>query len=441
MKNITKQNNIYFEEDILQHEYEKVTACFDITTRVTPEPYKPAQNNLLSESAILQYIKGKKKSGALSLYLHIPFCNHKCRFCDLYSFQVPVKNRHLINEYIDVLVKEIRVWGNLLQLEKRSVTTIHFGGGSPLILAKDQFELIINTLKKIFSITNKTEIAIEITTSDITDENIKMLKNFNISRIHVGIQTLSDQIRTILGRREPAQIVREKLRLLLSENFITSVDMLYGLPLQSQQIFLADLTELMEYGVDGFALYELQISGLMNKLLMKNSSYNIDKSTSYKMLLRGKKTLTDAGFKNVFFNHYGKNRDKNLYFTYPQRQEDCLAFGTIADAQWSNVFFRHLKYKKYLTSIAEGYSGIDYGHIENKHRTSLRKFENFIMSAQIPFSGVSSMLKLVGNSFNGVFDMWKIAGLISENKSSRIYELTGSGCWLVSTMLKQIRRL
>ncbi len=441
MKNTTKLNNIHFEENILQHEYEKVSTCFDITKRVTPEPYKPAQNNLLSESAILQHIVNKKKSGALSIYLHIPFCNHKCRFCDLYSFQVPAKNRHIIEEYINVLRKEIRLWGNLLQLEKRSVTTIHFGGGSPLLLQKHQLELLIFTLKNFFLITNKTEIAIEITTSDITDENIRLLQKFTVSRIHVGVQTLSDQIRIVLGRRESSQVVRAKMRLLLSENFITSVDMLYGLPLQSQDTFLADLNELMEYGVDGFALYELQISRLMNKLLKENSSYNIDKSANYKMLLSGKKVLNDAGFKNVFFNHYGKNRDKNLYFTYPQRQEDCLAFGTIADAQWDNVLFRHYKYKGYLASVTNGNAGIDYGHIENKHRMSLRKFENYLMSAQIPFSGVDSMLELVGNSFNGVIDMWKIAGLMGENKSSRVYELTGSGCWLVTTMLKQIRRL
>jgi oxygen-independent coproporphyrinogen III oxidase len=292
-------------------------------------------------------------------------------------------------------------------------------------------------LKKHFQINPNTEIAVEITTSQMTDANYQFLLENQINRIHIGVQTLAEPIRRFLGRRESADIVRSKLKNYLSKSFITSVDMLYGLPTQTSVIFLHDLQELIGFGVDGFALYELQVTRSLSHVIDHNS----DKTLNYQMLMQGKKILNTAGYRNVFFNHLGKQRDQSLYFTFPIRQEDCLALGTIADGKIGSMFYRHKKYKPYLASIAEGTLGIDSGFSTNELRDRIYRFETELMSTHIPLEGIKNMEAQFGDSFKGIFDLWLIANLIRFFPESSRYELTGSGCWLLSSMIEQVRRL
>jgi oxygen-independent coproporphyrinogen-3 oxidase len=271
------------------------------------------------------------------------------------------------------------------------------------------------------------------------NENILLLKQLSVSRIHIGVQTLSDPIRKLIGRREPRATVKNKLKKIVNEDFIVSVDILYGLPLQTLQEFVADIHELIETGLDGFALYELQISPGMRTLIKNNPAYHISKSLSYQMFIKAKTILNNTGYRTVFFNHFGNNRDKNLYFTYPSRGEDCLAFGTIADSRLETVFFRHMNYKKYLDAISKGGFGIDYGYREDDRRTLIRKFETCLMSGFIPESEINQMQQSFGYKFKGIFDLWRVAKLIVPGHKHGDFELTGSGCWLVSTMMEHTR--
>jgi anaerobilin synthase len=442
MKNMSNDKfTVQFEDPYLHEEYSKVKRYFDIHKRTTPFPFYPDAGKCLTEIEIVDEIRANNNLGdkRLSIYLHIPFCEGRCVFCDLYAFHVPQTKRSIIEIYLQSLEKEIRQWTHLLSLKNVFVTTIHFGGGSPFILGPEQFERVLNLLEDSFQITLDTEIAIEMTTSQITRENLQFLEKSKITRIHVGVQTLSDNIRKIIGRKESSVEVMQKLRSIISGSFIVSVDLLYGLPLQTPAIFKNDLCRFMDLGVDGFALYELQIPFPLQKVLAGNSDYAIHKDVSYGMLLEGKKILNQAGYQNVFYNHFGNKRDKNLYFTYPVRQENCLSFGAIADGQIGSLFFRHHKFKQYLKAIDQGGLGIDFGYREDDHRYLIRLCETEIMSGEITQKGIKQIVEAFGPSFKGMIDLWQAAGLICKKNES--YELTGSGCWFISNMIDQARRL
>ncbi len=280
-----------------------------------------------------------------------------------------------IDNYIQALQREIQLWGDMANWFQLPVTTVHLGGGSPLLLSPSQLKMIFETLEKYFKIQSTTELAVESSSSQITLANIYEYKRLKISRIHLGVQTLSDPIRKLIGRREAGEVVKEKIKMLLSEQIITSVDMLYGLPMQSHSEFAMELKELIKCGLDGVALYELQITPTFGKLISKKPTYMPEKMLSYQMLVIGKKILNDAGYSNVYFNHYSKERDKNLYFTFPVRGEDCLAFGAKADAQLGDTFLRHVEYNKYLEALKRGEIGIDFGYIEDSGRKKIHDFE------------------------------------------------------------------
>ena len=430
-----EKQTLYFDEKPLRQEFQHVCRYFDITKRSIPAPYFPPQQLMSSENALLDSIEDIDNTRGLSLYIHIPFCDGKCTFCDLYCFHVPRNKRDIIDRYIRVLLKEIQFWNHLFDWKQKPVTTIHFGGGSPLIIPKEGFEKVLEVLHQNFNVSSETEIAVEITTSQISQENISLFQRLHIHRIHIGIQTLVDDIRKIIGRRETSNKVHTKLQEILSHNFILSVDMLYGLPTQTMESFKGDLYELMDCGVDGFALYELNIPPAFDRIISKNPSYQIDKMLNYQMAMTGKSILNKAGYLNVFFNHYGNDRDKNLYFTFPMRGEDCLAFGTIADAKLGKVAFRHKKLKKYMDSINSDESGIDWSYIEDERRMVIGQLETDLMSTCISVQHLERMIDTFGHSFKGIFD------IIIPSSEQGEYQLTGSGCWLLSTMLDQLRRL
>ena len=222
-----EKQTLYFDEKPLRQEFQHVCRYFDITKRSIPAPYFPPQQLMSSENALLDSIEDIDNTRGLSLYIHIPFCDGKCTFCDLYCFHVPRNKRDIIDRYIRVLLKEIQFWNHLFDWKQKPVTTIHFGGGSPLIIPKEGFEKVLEVLHQNFNVSSETEIAVEITTSQISQENISLFQRLHIHRIHIGIQTLVDDIRKIIGRRETSNKVHTKLQEILSHNFILSVDMLY----------------------------------------------------------------------------------------------------------------------------------------------------------------------------------------------------------------------
>ena len=432
---------LHFENEKLFREYQAARRFFNLSQRTAPEPYFPPQIQILTEAELLKPIEKIHSRKNLSIYLHIPFCNGKCTFCDLYSFHIPPHRYELIENYTTALAQEIQLWGKRLEWLTPTVTTVHFGGGSPLVLNTGQLTRLLNLLQRHFPLNNETEFAIEITTSQITPANIKLLEELNIRRVHVGVQTLLEPARQLIGRRESSAVVKEKLKMLLSPDFITSVDLLYGLPFQTADTFQADLDTFIEMGVDGFALYELQITRRLENALRNHPNALPDKLQNYRMVLQGKARLNQAGYQNVFFNHYGNPRDRNLYFTFPERDEDCLAVGTIADGRLANICWRHHKFKQYLLAIGQGNFGIAFGYVESTDRSLLRQLESYLMSTRIPDEFIKTFISHYGPSFQGIWDLWQQAEVVRVSFEDGDFELTGSGCWLLSTLFNQIRRL
>lgn len=432
---------ILFSDQKLQQELETVRRYFNLTDRATPVPYFTQTRIQFAEQQILRKMEQASPESSLSIYLHIPFCDGKCHFCDLYSFHVPQRNIHIIGAYIQMLEKEIEWWGHRFSWQQRPVTTVHFGGGSPLVSNHSQIERLFNSLKRYFRITPATEIAVEITTSQINDETLRICEDLHIKRIHIGVQTLDDSQRQLLGRRENSHQVIEKIKRLVTEDFVNSVDILYGLPGQSFNQLENDLRALIDLGIDGFALYELQTTRAFEKHLIKTAKQLPEKLERYHLFVAAKQFLNQTGYSNVFFNHFGNHRDRNLYFTYPDRGEDCLGLGAIADGFLNGVFYRHLKYKPYLNAIQKGDFGLENGYAADAAYSGLYAFEAQLMSTQITSTAIEAMEAEFGPRFRGIFDLWRYAGIIREGKPTGIFELTGSGCWLLASLMGQLRRL
>lgn len=183
----------------------------------------------------------------MGLYIHIPFCKKICDFCpyckEIYSYDK-------CNKYIDALLGEIRMVGESFS-EKKCVTSLYFGGGTP-VLALNRLEEIIKTVKVYFTILDG--IGIELHPSDVSDETLYVLKSVGITKISIGIQSFQNKTLSILGRRrfDPEKIYEA----LKKTDFETvSMDFIFALPGQTVADLKSDIEMAFSHGANHIAIY------------------------------------------------------------------------------------------------------------------------------------------------------------------------------------------
>ncbi len=183
----------------------------------------------------------------LGLYVHIPFCRQICDFC---PYCKELYNQEKCNAYIDALINEIHLVGNFSK-EKKAVTSLYFGGGSPA-LAIDRLKEIIDVLNIYFDI--KEGIGIELHPDDLTVSVLKELKAAGITKISIGVQSFQKKYQAYLGR---ACMDTERIKKVLEEaKFETvSMDFIFALPNQSFEDLKEDIDTAFLCGANHVAIY------------------------------------------------------------------------------------------------------------------------------------------------------------------------------------------
>lgn len=182
-----------------------------------------------------------------NVYIHIPFCKSKCKYCSFVSFP----RLELKEQYLQALAKEIRTcYGG------ETLDTLYFGGGTPSVLTPQEFKKLID----LFNIDDKTEITTELNPETITYEYLEGLKDAKINRLSFGCQTFDDKILKLIGRRHSAQDVEQTVKLAQKAGFNNiSLDFIYGLPEQTTEGFNEDLKRAVSLGIQHISLYGLKI--------------------------------------------------------------------------------------------------------------------------------------------------------------------------------------
>ena len=373
------------------------------------------------------------------IYIHIPFCTRKCSFCDCYSFRLSRNREKHVDEYCALLENEMAQWGQLGTLNQRPVSTIHLGGGTPTFFSEAGLTRIVNTFNACFQIQPDTELALESTTSELTGRTIESLTHMGFSRLHLGVQSLDDQVRQFIGRREPGSMVLEKISRAVDFGWIVSVDLIIGLPAQTLDGVLSDIRTLKKSGVEGFSLYELQASHRNRKFIQHHNLVEGTRLQRYFLLQAASQQLKELGYKKTLFNHFALEKDTNLYFTFPQRQEDCLALGTIADGIFNDFHYRHMEYNDYRKFENGQFLGLQGGIRRNNLENLLYPLEVALLSGTISPRLFTSIL---GDQYtNTLLNRWKEASLIYAQGEGKSLGLTTNGSWLVARMLEETRDL
>lgn len=194
------------------------------------------------------------------IYLHIPFCLKKCKYCSFCSFPMLRKKE----EYIDALIKEISYSKFLSQSNNVyfpfstfnfPLTSIYFGGGTPSLLEISDFERILSQ----FNYDNKTQITLEMNPNDVNQKKLKDLKSLGINRISLGVQSFDNDILSEIGRKHNKDKILNSINL-IKDNFNNfSIDLMYGLPNQSLSNWQKTLESALNLNIPHISLYGLKI--------------------------------------------------------------------------------------------------------------------------------------------------------------------------------------
>lgn len=370
------------------------------------------------------------------IYVHIPFCASRCGFCDCYSFPLRRHQAAVIEKYLALLTQETRLWSRLGTLAQRPVSTVHFGGGTPTFLGCEPFGRLIGVLRDHFHVDSRTEWALESTSSELTDEMFSTLHNLGFTRLHVGVQSLQDPVRQTINRREAAAAVLDKIVRAVSLGWVVSVDLIFGLPGQTLTGLLNDIRALEAVGVEGFSLYELQLSSRNRAFAERHGLVERNPLVNYFMLQAASRLLVSLGYRKTLFNHFARERDTDLYFTFPERGEDCLALGTIADGVFGDYHYRHPEYKTYTHSVTESFPGLQGGLRRNALENRLYPLEVALLSAR--FSPTLFVEVLGRERAEKLLCRWREAALVEDDPASGRLRLTANGSWVTAKMMAEL---
>ena len=367
----------------------------------------------------------------LAVYVHIPFCHRRCHFCDCYSFHLKSHHDDHIRRYVDLLKQEVALWAGS-GLAQRPVSTVHFGGGTPTTLGPVAFADLVQTCAAQLHTTAETEWALETTSSEFSPEMADTLYQLGFRRLHIGVQSLQAAVRQHINRQETGAMVLEKIAYALAQGWVVSVDMIFGLPEQTLNGFLADLKTLADLGVDGFSLYELQHSPRNRAFWQVHSLEHLPREWFYFFAQASAHYLAALGYQKTLFNHYARASDTNLYFTFPERGEDCLALGTIADGVFGDYHYRHPVYAEYCRESGGQFPGLQGGLRRNRLESSLHPLFTALMGNRVPPELLAEIVPPQR------VQQWLERRLLALHPTAGWYELTGNGSWFVGNMIDQL---
>lgn len=191
-----------------------------------------------------------------ALYIHIPFCKRRCRYCD-FATKAVSQDDPCIQEYVDRLVMEIRRAAKRGDLA--NIRTVYLGGGTPTYLGSKHLSSILYMLSISILNWSECEVSMECNPDSLTEDLVKDAYALGVNRLSIGIQSLDDDILKLLGRVHDADKARESIRIAQTRFDNISVDLMCGIPGQDPEVFAANLEEVVAMGVKHVSIYPLTI--------------------------------------------------------------------------------------------------------------------------------------------------------------------------------------
>lgn len=333
----------------------------------------------------------RQEPANISIYIHIPFCPRLCHFCGC-NTGIATKKNH-IRRYIDALIKEIQTVSEWIDGE-RPVTQVHWGGGTPNSIPFEYITEIMDVLRSRFLFAPGAEIAMECSPAYLTLENIDTLAASGFNRISLGVQDFHNEVLEAVNRLASKIPLKTLFPYIRSKGFKSiNLDLIYGLPLQTPELFADNITQALELSPDRLVTFSYAHVPWVNKAMEKLETIGLPNADE-KFVLFGLAwdMLTRNGYDPIGLDHYAKPeddlaiaaREKKLHRNFQgyctRATGQVYAFGSSGISQLWNAYSQNAKnYMQYIEAVESNGTAIERGYKLNRNEIITREAINSLM--------------------------------------------------------------
>ncbi|NLC34440.1 MAG: radical SAM family heme chaperone HemW [Erysipelothrix sp.] len=279
---------------------------------------------------------------ARGLYVHIPFCDAICAYCD---FARVLNKPQLVDQYLDVLKEDV------LKQNLEHIETIYIGGGTPSALTESQLEVLFKILQPYTH--NIKEYTIEINPESITLEKAKLMHKYGVNRASLGMQVTQERLLKIINRRHTVEQVKQAIAWLHEANIHhISVDLMYGIPTQTLADFEASIQTILSFDIDHISLYALTIEpdSIFGHLGYEAAEHELD-ADMYEMAID---RLKQKDFNRYEISNFAKANGESLHNQIYWEYDDFVGVGLHASGKEKGTRYTNVKnLRRYLNGDNE----------------------------------------------------------------------------------------
>ncbi|MDP1581357.1 MAG: oxygen-independent coproporphyrinogen III oxidase [Candidatus Didemnitutus sp.] len=394
--------------------------------RYTSYPTAPQFSAEIDRTALLTEVKrdNADASTPLSLYFHLPFCESLCWYCGCNT--VITRRLASAGEYVDLLIKELELTAPLLD-PRRPVTQLHFGGGTPTFLPPAEIDRLAHAIHRLFTFSADAEISVEIDPRRLTQEHVAAFRRLGCNRASLGVQDTNPQVQVAIHRWQPLELTTQAIAWLRAAGYQSvSVDLIYGLPLQTTESFAQTLDEVIALNPDRLAVFSYAHVPWIKPAQKIFDDRQQLPTTEVKLAMLNTATqkLVAAGYAQIGMDHFARPEDelavafvegtlhRNFQGYTTRAGASLYGFGMSSISQTDGSFRQNYKdLPEYIDAINAGRLPIERGYLLSEDDRRRRTIVTDIMCARgLDFARLSQQLGLdfaatYATELNGLDDL------------------------------------
>ena len=303
------------------------------------------------------------KTKNMGLYIHIPFCKSKCKYCDFISYS---NKEHLIDRYVKCVKYEIRDIGisNLHDYKEGkddliNVKTIYIGGGTPSVIDSKYIKEIINEIKQNIRIDDDVEITLEVNPGTVNEEKLRDYREAGINRLSIGLQSTNNNTLKRMGRIHTYEEFLNTYSLARKIGFNNiNVDLMLALPEQTMVELIDGVGRVVNLNPEHVSIYSLILEEgtKLYKEVEEENKYELpDDDLERKMYWKTKEMLEKAGFTHYEISNFAKKGFESKHNLSYWNQEEYIGVGAAAHSYSNNVRYSNIdSVEEYISNYKNG---------------------------------------------------------------------------------------
>lgn len=312
----------------------------------------------------------------LGLYIHIPFCDRICNYCDFIAFQGANSK---IKEYVEALKKEIELKGNKNFL----IDSIFIGGGTPSFIDGKYIFEILEKVKENFTVLDNIEISIETNPKTFDEKKLEYYKSTKINRLSIGVQSFNDKILKELGRNHNSKEALESIELVKKFDFDINLDLIFGYQSQIIEDVLYDFEMVKNINPEHISYYALIIEEKTKFKALQNAGKLdfLNEETERKMYHLIVEKLEEMGMNQYEVSNFAKVGKESVHNKKYWNCKEYLGLGISAHSYLNDERFSNtVNLSKYIKELHNGNIPVDF---REKLDMPTKKFEYIIMNMRL----------------------------------------------------------